>query len=60
MARIAIYGGTFNPVHICHINLLQSFIEALKFDKVIVIPTNIPPHKSVSLTADTQTRLKMC
>ncbi len=60
MARIAIYGGTFNPVHIGHINLLQSFIKTLSFDKVIVIPTNIPPHKSVNLTADAQTRLEMC
>ncbi len=60
MARIAIYGGTFNPVHIGHVNLLQGFVDALKFDKVIVIPTNIPPHKNVSLTADAQTRLEMC
>ena len=60
MAKIAIYGGTFNPVHIGHVNLLQSFIKTLKFDKVIVIPTNIPPHKNVNLTADAQTRLEMC
>ena len=60
MAKIGIYGGTFNPVHIGHINLLQAFIDALNFDKVIVIPTNVPPHKNVSLTADAQTRLEMC
>ena len=60
MANIAIYGGTFNPVHIGHTNLLDSFINQLDFDKVIVIPTNIPPHKEVYITADAQTRLEMC
>ena len=60
MANIAIYGGTFNPVHIGHVNLLDSFIKKLDFDKVIVIPTNIPPHKQVNITADGQTRLEMC
>ena len=60
MANIAIYGGTFNPVHVGHTNLLDSFIKQLNFDKVIVIPTNIPPHKEVRLTADAQTRLEMC
>lgn len=60
MANIAIYGGTFNPVHIGHTNLLERFIEAFDFDKVIVIPTNIPPHKEVHITADGQTRLEMC
>ena len=60
MANIAIYGGTFNPVHIGHINLLDRFIKALDFDKVIVIPTNIPPHKEVYITADADTRFEMC
>ena len=60
MAKIAIYGGTFNPVHIGHTNLLDNFMNKLDFDKVIVIPTNIPPHKEVHITADSQTRIEMC
>ncbi len=60
MANIAIYGGTFNPVHIGHTNLLDCFIKQLDFDKIIVIPTNIPPHKDIRITADAQTRLEMC
>lgn len=60
MANIAIYGGTFNPVHIGHVNLLDCFIRTLDFDEVIVIPTNIPPHKNVHITADGETRLEMC
>lgn len=60
MANIAIYGGTFNPVHIGHTNLVDCFIKKLNFDRVIVIPTNIPPHKQVQITADGKTRFEMC
>lgn len=43
--KILIYGGTFNPVHKGHIHILKSFIEFLKPDKTLVIPTGDPPHK---------------
>ena len=43
--RIAIFGGTFNPVHIGHIRGAISVYETFKLDKVIFLPTGIPPHK---------------
>ena len=46
--RIGILGGTFNPVHIGHLILAEGAKELLGLDKVIFVPTFIPPHKRTS------------
>ena len=43
--KIGILGGTFNPPHIGHIVLAKEIYEKLELDKILLIPTNIPPHK---------------
>lgn len=43
--RIGILGGTFDPVHIGHLILAQEAMVKLKLDRVIFIPTYLPPHK---------------
>ena len=45
MKRIAIFGGTFNPPHAGHVSAARACVEQLKLNKLIFIPTNIPPHK---------------
>ena len=45
--RIAIYGGSFNPPHRGHVEAARSVQAALKPDKLLIIPTNIPPHKQM-------------
>ncbi len=45
MARIGIYGGTFNPPHIGHIHAAQQAFALLKLDKLLLIPDRIAPHK---------------
>ena len=45
MQRIGIYGGTFNPVHIGHIRAAKHAIEALKLDKLLLIPNRTTPCK---------------
>ena len=45
MERIGIYGGSFNPPHIGHIQAAQQAIRTLKLDKLLLIPAGIPPHK---------------
>ena len=58
MKKIAILGGSFNPVHFEHINLAKQAISELNLDKLIVMPTFIPPHKS-TLLAPAEDRLEM-
>ncbi len=43
--RVCIFGGTFDPPHIGHLLIAQTVCEAEKFDKILFIPANIPPHK---------------
>ena len=45
MARIGIYGGTFNPPHIGHMNAAAHAIRALNLDRLLLIPDRVAPHK---------------
>lgn len=58
--RIGIYGGTFNPPHNGHITAAQAAMEALKLDKLLLIPDNVPPHKALPAgSPDSRQRLEM-
>ena len=46
--RIGIYGGTFNPPHIGHIQAAKYALEQLKLDKLLLIPACLPPHKEMA------------
>lgn len=56
--KIAIFGGTFNPVHTEHINIVKAAIKELNLDKLIVMPTFISPHKSIA-SASAEDRYNM-
>ena len=58
--KIIIFGGTFNPIHNGHIHLAKCFADILQADRVILIPTNVPPHKRAPDLADAEDRLNMC
>ena len=45
MERIGIYGGTFNPPHIGHMNAAAHAIRALNLDRLLLIPDRVAPHK---------------
>ena len=61
MARIGIYGGTFNPPHLGHLRALRAFAAALRLDRVLVIPDGQPPHKALAEESpDPETRLHLC
>ncbi len=43
--RLALYGGTFDPVHHGHLILAREAIEQLALDRVVFIPAGHSPHK---------------
>ena len=52
MAKIGIFGGTFNPVHLGHQQMVQQIKEKKGLDQILVIPTNRPPHKTAEDLVD--------
>ena len=60
MERIGIYGGTFNPPHIGHIQAARQALTDLKLDRILLIPDRIAPHKEIPEGSPTpQQRLEM-
>lgn len=60
MERIGLLGGTFNPIHNGHIHLAREFCTRLSLSRVLLIPTQSPPHKQEDLLAPALMRLEMC
>lgn len=60
MAVIAVFGGTFNPFHIGHYEMLKSVCELTFIDKVFLTPDRIPPHKKCDFLASDEDRIEMC
>lgn len=58
--RIAILGGTFNPIHNGHIRLALACHNECAFDKILLIPANVPPHKQTPDPCSQDDRMKMC
>ena len=57
--KIGILGGTFNPIHIGHLILAEEAREKINLDKVIFVPTYLPPHKDSSDIASADSRMNM-
>lgn len=47
MERIGIYGGTFNPPHLGHIQAAKEAVTALGLDRLLLVPTHVSPHKTM-------------
>ncbi|HEX3184949.1 MAG TPA: nicotinate-nucleotide adenylyltransferase [Pyrinomonadaceae bacterium] len=43
--RIALYGGTFDPVHSGHLEIARKISELFEIEKVLFIPAQVAPHK---------------
>jgi len=49
--RIGLLGGTFDPIHLGHIELASLAQKTLWLTQVLVIPANVPPHRTKPLTS---------
>ena len=58
--RVGIYGGTFAPPHIGHVEAARAFMKQMRLDYLYVIPAAIPPHKKCDFDLDPFHRLAMC
>ena len=58
--RVGIFGGTFNPPHIGHIEAARAFVTGAQLDTLIIMPAFIPPHKEYTSTVSCEERLAMC
>lgn len=46
MKKIALFGGSFNPIHLGHINNAKKILESFELEKLLFIPNANAPHKS--------------
>lgn len=46
--KIAVFGGSFNPIHIGHLALADDVCMSLGYDRVLFVPTCNPPHKEMN------------
>lgn len=58
--RVGIFGGTFNPPHVGHIEAARAFVKGASLDELIIMPSFIPPHKEYLSTVSCEERLQMC
>lgn len=57
--RLAIFGGTFDPVHSGHVRAALAAAEACQLDRVLVVPSGCPPHKTSACRASYEHRFRM-
>jgi nicotinate-nucleotide adenylyltransferase len=58
-AFIAIFGGTFDPIHDAHLAVAREAADAFSLDRVLFVPAKRPPHKLADVHAGFDDRLRM-
>ena len=58
--RIGIFGGSFNPIHNGHLNVIKTAKDRLSLDRLIIMPAKVAPHKQNAQMADEKDRYEMC
>ncbi len=56
MKSVALFGGTFNPIHYGHLAIAEEIRSKFNLDKVIFVPTCFPPHKEPADLAEAKQR----
>lgn len=57
--KIAVFGGTFDPIHLGHLLIAEQAYELLALDRVFFMPAGVPPHKDRKRITDSCHRLEM-
>jgi nicotinate-nucleotide adenylyltransferase len=57
--RLALFGGTFDPIHNAHLTVAREAADQFQLDQVWFIPAGHPPHKADQMVASYEDRLKM-
>ncbi len=58
--KIALFGGSFDPIHLGHVKLLEEALLRLRLDHIYLIPCKQSPHKKNAPIATDQQRLDLC
>jgi nicotinate-nucleotide adenylyltransferase len=58
MTTIGIFGGTFDPIHFCHLRTAFELLQSLRLNEVRFMPAGNPPHRETTI-ADAEQRLAM-
>ena len=59
LKRIGLFGGTFNPIHMGHVQVIREVKEGFDLDKIFLIPSALPPHKETAGIIDGLDRIEM-
>lgn len=57
--RIGLYGGTFDPIHLGHLIVIENAINEMNLDRVIILPSSNPPHKKHKDKTKSDIRVEM-
>ena len=57
--RLAIFGGTFDPIHQAHLAIAREAAERCRLDRVLLVPADNPPHKTAVPSTPYEDRVRM-
>jgi nicotinate-nucleotide adenylyltransferase len=57
--RIGLFGGTFNPIHVGHLQAAGNVQKSFALNKICLIPSALPPHKATEDVVDAEDRMEM-
>jgi nicotinate-nucleotide adenylyltransferase len=57
--RLALFGGTFDPIHDAHLAIARAAAGQFRLDRVLLVPAAHPPHKAGVTHASYEDRVRM-
>jgi nicotinate-nucleotide adenylyltransferase len=59
METIGLFGGTFDPIHLGHLRAAAEVRRRARLDRILLMPSYLPPHKKPGAVASAVDRLRM-